>query len=60
MLKQGYGDAALCHTQTFKWFGIFREVRDSVNNNPRAGRPKKSVDDNQVELVRENSCQTDD
>ena len=37
----------------FKWFGRFREGRDSVKKDPRAGSPKKSVDDNQVELVRE-------
>ena len=53
MLKQGYGDAAPCRTQTFKWFGRFKKGRDSVKDNARVGRPKKSVDDNQVELLKE-------
>ena len=58
MLKQGYGDAALFHTQIFKWFGRFSESRKSVNGDPRDGRPKKSVDDNQV-WSEKNSCETD-
>ena len=32
---------------------IFREGRGSVKDDPRTGSPKTSVDDNQVELVRQ-------
>ena len=53
LLQQVYGDAALGRTQTFEWFGRLKESRDSVKDDPRAGRLKTSVNDNQVELVKE-------
>ena len=60
MLKQAYGDAELGRTQTFEWFSISREGRNSVKDDPMAGRPNTSVNGNLVELVREKSCRTDD
>ena len=53
MSQQAYGDAAIDLTQTFEWFSKFRKGRDSVKDDHRTGRPKTSINNNQVELVRE-------
>ena len=38
-LREACGDAALPHRTVARWVKAFREGRDSVQDNPRTGRP---------------------
>jgi len=51
-LKQAYGEHALSRSQRFKWYKAFSEGRESIKDEPRAGRPSTSKTENNVEIVR--------
>jgi len=36
----------------FKWHKVFKEGRESVEDDPRSGRPISSINDQNVEVVR--------
>ena len=50
-LKQAYGEHALLRSQVFKWFKAFSEGCESIEDEPRSGRPSTSKTDNNVEIV---------
>ncbi|GFT35544.1 protein GVQW3 [Trichonephila clavipes] len=41
-LQQAYGDSVLSRDQVFRWFKAFSEGRESVEDEPRRGRPSVS------------------
>jgi hypothetical protein len=42
MLETVYGESAMKHRTVYKWVDWFKEVRESVNDNTREGRPSTS------------------
>ena len=55
MLKQTFGDDALCKTQTREWHILHREGRTSVESSGRAGRPSENEENVQkVKVFRSN------
>jgi transposase len=50
-LTEAYGDATLSRTIVFKWHKAFKEGRESVEDDPRCGRPISSTTDQNVEVV---------
>lgn len=53
MLKIAFREEAMCRTQTCEWWKRFKEVRTSVDDDPRSGRPSTSKTDDNVAKVRE-------
>ncbi|KYN15811.1 hypothetical protein ALC57_11966, partial [Trachymyrmex cornetzi] len=47
MLKVAYGES------TLKWYRLFQEGRENVNDEPRFGRPSTSKTDENVQEVKE-------
>ncbi|GFU77978.1 protein GVQW3 [Trichonephila clavipes] len=41
-LQQAYGESVLSRTQAFRWFKAFSEGRESIEDEPRSGRPSVS------------------
>ncbi|GFS89993.1 protein GVQW3 [Trichonephila clavipes] len=41
-LQQAYGDSVLSRVQDFRWFKAFSEGRESIEDEPRSGRPSVS------------------
>jgi len=39
LLRTAYGDAVLCSAQVFRWHKAFKDGRESVEDEQRAGRP---------------------
>ncbi|RLU25678.1 hypothetical protein DMN91_001835 [Ooceraea biroi] len=52
-LQQAYGDAALSRAQVFKWFKVFSEGRESVEDESRSGKPSTSRNDENVKRIRD-------
>ena len=53
MLKIAFGKEAMCRTQTYYWWKRFKEGRNSVDDDPRSGRPSTSKTDDNVAKFRE-------
>ncbi|GFT38701.1 protein GVQW3 [Trichonephila clavipes] len=41
-LQKAYGDSVLSRAQVFRWFKAFSEGRESIEDEPRSGRPSVS------------------
>lgn len=53
MINLAYGDEALTRSNVFRWYGLFRDGRNEVEDNPRSGRPSTSRTDENIENVRQ-------
>ena len=51
-LRRAYGELSLSRAQVFRWHKSFLEVREQVEDEPRAGRRSTSKTDDNVERVR--------
>ena len=51
-LQEAYGEDALSRAQIFRWFKDFSAGRDSVQDEPRSGRPATSKTDENVERAK--------
>ena len=51
MLKISFGEEAMCRNQTYEWWKRFKEGRNSVDHDPRSGRPSMSKTDDNVAKV---------
>jgi len=52
-LKGAYGEHALSRTRVFRWYKAFLDGRESVEDEPRSGRPCTSKTDDNVTKVRD-------
>ena len=50
-LQQAYGEDCLSRTQCHEWYQRFKSGRTSIEDDPKSGRPSKSMDDDNVEKV---------
>ena len=53
MLQNSYGAQCLGCTRCYDWFKRLKDGRESVDDNPRSGRPSTSTDDAHVTKVNE-------
>ena len=53
LIKQAYGDDALSRTRVFEWYKMFKEGREVVEDEHRAGRPTTARTDGQVAKVKQ-------
>ena len=53
MLTIAYGESTLSKKNVYKWYKLFQEGRENVEDEPRPGRPSTSTTDENVEAVKE-------
>jgi len=53
MLTVAYGESTLSKKNVYKWYKLFQEGRENVNDEPRSGRPSTSKNDENVQEVKE-------
>ncbi|UYV71996.1 hypothetical protein LAZ67_9001510 [Cordylochernes scorpioides] len=51
MLTVAYGEATLDRSNVYRWYKMFSEGREDVNNEKRAGRPSTSTTDEKINEV---------
>ena len=52
MLKVAYGECTVSHKSIYKWYKLFTEGREEVNDNARPGRPSTSTTNENTEAVK--------
>ncbi|GFV37410.1 protein GVQW3 [Trichonephila clavipes] len=52
MMKTAFGDEAMSLARVFEWFRPFKEGRQSVNSDPRSGRPSTSRNEDKIAQVK--------
>jgi len=52
MLTAAFGESTLSKKNVYKWYKLFTEGREDVNDDARPGRPSTSTTDENVEEVK--------
>ena len=52
MLTVAYGEATLDRSNVYRWYKMFSEGREDVNDEERAGRPITSTTDENIDEVK--------
>ncbi|KAG6461014.1 hypothetical protein O3G_MSEX012380 [Manduca sexta] len=52
MLTVAYGEATLDKSNVYRWYKMFSESREDVNDEERAGRPSTSTIDEKIDEVK--------
>ncbi|GFT95355.1 protein GVQW3 [Trichonephila clavipes] len=52
MMKTAFGDEAMSRARVFEWFRRFKEGCQSVNSDPRSGRPFPSHNEDNIAQVK--------
>ncbi|KYN31622.1 hypothetical protein ALC56_14120 [Trachymyrmex septentrionalis] len=52
MLTVAYGEATLDRSNVYRWYKMFSEGREDVNDEERAGRPSTSTTDDNIDEVK--------
>ncbi|XP_011874818.1 PREDICTED: putative uncharacterized protein FLJ37770 [Vollenhovia emeryi] len=52
MLTVAYGEATLNQSNVYRWYKMFSEGREDVNDEERAGRPSTSITDENIDEVK--------
>jgi len=52
MLTAAFGESTLSKKNVYKWYKLFTEGREDVNDDARSGRPSTSITDENVEEVK--------
>ena len=52
MLTVAYGEAILDQSNVYRWFKMFSEGREDVNDEERAGRPGTPTTDKNIDEVK--------
>ncbi|GFS99634.1 mariner Mos1 transposase [Trichonephila clavipes] len=52
MMKTAFGDETMSRAWVFEWFRRFKESRQSVNSDPRSGRPSTSRNEDKIAQVK--------
>lgn len=52
MLTVAYGEATLDQSNVYRWYKMFSEGREDVNDEERAGRPSTSTTDENIDKVK--------
>ena len=52
MLTVGYGEATLDRSNFYRWYKMFSEGREYVNDEERTGRPKRWTADENIDEVK--------
>ncbi|KAG5344749.1 MOS1T transposase, partial [Acromyrmex heyeri] len=52
MLTVAYGEATLDRSNVYRWYKMFSEGRENVNDEERAGRPSTSTTDENIDEVK--------
>ena len=50
-LAEAYGVATPSRTMVFKWYKVFKEGQENVEDDPHSGKPLSSTNDQNVEVV---------
>ncbi|GFX78088.1 protein GVQW3 [Trichonephila clavipes] len=56
MMKIAFGDEAMSRSRVFEWFRPFKEGRQSMNSDPRFGRPSTSRNEDKIAQVKAVVC----
>ena len=53
MFQKAFGDLTMSQKNVYKWYKVFKEGRERVDNLERPGRPSTSNDEQHVNQIKE-------
>ncbi|EGI63424.1 FLJ37770-like protein [Acromyrmex echinatior] len=52
LMKQVYGDNCVARASVYEWYTRFKNGREDINDDAHTGRPKSTINENSIEVVR--------